>query len=93
MAKQENLAKAFNAIRNEISGSNIVCESGGLHELVQPGIFLFVKKKNEFVKNQDLLKYAPIIVSNHNGAFDFSENCIDIKNNRVTLNMKLTDKL
>ncbi|HEC42598.1 MAG TPA: molybdenum cofactor guanylyltransferase [Bacteroides sp.] len=87
MAKREYLHQALTAIRSQIAGHSVVCESGGLHEFVQPGLFLFVKRKVDLVKNQNLLKYAPIIVNNHMGICDFDEKRIGFNNDRVTINM------
>ena len=65
IAKQENLKEAFFAISDELKNHSVVCESGGLLEIVQPWLFLYVKNQIVPVQKQNLLKYSPIVISNH----------------------------
>ncbi len=86
MAKQEHLEEAISNIRDQFADHLVVCESGGLSEIVQPGLFLFVKNSVEQIRKKDLLKHTPIIVNNHKNVFDFDERCIGYENNQITLN-------
>ena len=86
MAKTEHLTEAFSFRRDQLVNHAIVCESGGLHEVVQPGLFLFVKKRDEQMQKKGLLKYAPVLVTNHKNVLDFDEQCIGYNNNQITLN-------
>jgi len=85
MAEQEHLEKAFSFISDQLLNHSIVCESGGLHKVVQPGLFLFVKNRIEKIQKKHLLKYAPVIVTNHQKSYDFNEQCIGYKNDQITL--------
>ncbi len=85
MAKKEHLEEAFSIIRDQLVNHAIVCESGGLREVVRPGLFLFVRKRIEGMQNKSLMKYTPKIVTNHKNGFDFDEQCIRYKNNQITL--------
>lgn len=88
MAEQENLSEAFSFIRQELEGHAIVCESGGLCEVVHPGLFLFVKAGEELIQKQHLLEYAPIVVSNVHKVFDFNIKSIGYKENQISFNLK-----
>lgn len=72
MTKQEHLTEAFEYLQNHfLSNQIIICESGGLHELVTPGLFFFVKKNNEQIVKTQLLRFSPILVNNNGKEFDF----------------------
>lgn len=86
MSKQENIQEAFSVISSQLKTGVIVCESGGLHDIVQPGLFLFVKSKIETVQKHGLLKHSPVVVDSFNNNFDFDPQCIGFENNRVTIN-------
>ena len=61
--KQENLEEAFDIILNELTNYALICESGGLHEIVQPGLFFYVYR-NEIPDNKNqILKHNPMMVN------------------------------
>ena len=64
MVKQEALKDAINALLPFLSEAPIVCESGGLHEFVQPGLFFFVNYNNRKIEKQQLLNYNPQQIEN-----------------------------
>lgn len=86
MVKQQHIKEAFCAIENELKNLPVVCESGGLNEIINPGLFLFVKNKNTDIQKEQYLKYAPMIVSNALPEINFDEKCIGFNNNRITIN-------
>lgn len=40
MCKQEHLQEAFSQLTSQLNNGPVVCESGGLHEIIKPGLFL-----------------------------------------------------
>lgn len=86
---QEKLLEAFHTISQELHDCAIVCESGGLREHIEPGLF-FLITGNEIPDNKkQVLDYKPLIVSytNNIASFDVSE--IHFKDNRFTISSKL----
>lgn len=88
MAEQKNLEEAFSCLSNYLSNNPIVCESGGLAEFVDPGVFLFVKRENDEIVKSHLLEFAPEIIENGNSGFnpdimniEFSSNHFSLKAN------------
>ncbi len=49
----------------------MVAESGGLSELITPGLFFFVWKPDDPITKLHYLKYKPIMVINGDRGFDF----------------------
>jgi hypothetical protein len=84
MAGQEHLEEAFAVIIEEIRGKIILAESGGLNEFVKPGIFFFIKKKDELVSKKQYLAYDPCIVSNAEWNFDFHPEQLIFSNGKIT---------
>ncbi len=70
MADEEALAEAFRALLPLLPPGPLVCESGGLRRLVEPGLFLFVTKGSVPPGKEDLLTYLPVAVEYHKGIFD-----------------------
>lgn len=83
MVKQDHLHNAFNYLRDKISDEIVVCESGGLIEVVEPALFLFIKRKEQTIVKEHLLRYAPIIVNNDGENFDLDIRKIQIDNNSI----------
>ena len=81
IAKQENLYEAFTELLKIIPEDFMVCESGGLREFVEPGIFLFVKRSGDIIVKKHLLNYSPIVVNNDGNNFDFDISRIKMGNN------------
>lgn len=84
MAEQQNLKVAFQALENLLPEKAIVCESGGLHEIINPGLFLFIKNENDKIIKPHLLAYSPIIVENNGREFNFDIQKINYSNHRFT---------
>ena len=68
-SKNEHLLDAFNAINDEIDRKMVVCESGGLHNYIQPAKFILVKGDDIPENKANYLKYNPIIIKHNEGEF------------------------
>jgi len=79
MAKKEHLYSAFEHLLPLLNCKTIICESGGLHEIVQPGLFLFVNEKGRDIEKKEHLKYHPVLVENNGTDFnlDIESICFD----------------
>lgn len=78
----EKLSEAFFSIYSEISNGPVVCESGGLIEIIEPGIFLLVKGDTIPEGKKHYLSQNPVIVRSVNGSPEFDSNCLDFRDNR-----------
>ncbi len=87
MAADEHLLEAISLISDQLLEHPIVCESGGLREVVQPGLFLFVRNRMGQIEKTKPLRYAPAMVFNHKKHLDFDPHCIRYEGNQVTLNL------
>ncbi len=83
MAPGEYLREAFSLVRPSLAEGPVVCESGGLAEIVQPGVFLYVRRAGTAIMRTQLLQYDPVIVSLDPessgivaGSFEFTDNRI-----------------
>ncbi len=85
MAKDEFLEQAFSIIASRLDHDIVVAESGGLIELITPGIFFFVRKKNDQITKQHYLKYQPIMVKNGDLGFDFEVERLSYRNKHITI--------
>jgi hypothetical protein len=85
MVSQEYLSLAIEQLHSILNNKIIVCESGGLHEFVTPGLFLFVKRKGDEIVKTHLLEYSPIIVNNDGLNFDFDIQNIEFQNHKFSL--------
>ncbi|QIA07822.1 molybdopterin-guanine dinucleotide biosynthesis protein MobB [Draconibacterium halophilum] len=85
MAAPEYLIEAFEKLSAYLPETPIVCESGGLHEIINPGLFFFVQSPGNMVKKPHHLIHNPIIVYNdgENLKFDYSK--IQVNNNKFSL--------
>jgi len=88
MAKQEFLESAFSVISGKLDNQIVIAESGGLHELVAPGIFFFVRNQYGITGKEQYLKYNPHIVTNSDHGFDFEIERLGFSNNHVTIKNK-----
>ena len=82
MVKNENLARAFQFIKELLKGEIIICESGGLREIVKPGEFFFISKGEVENTKANVLKFSPRIVNNEGDNIDRLVEQIVFKNNR-----------
>lgn len=71
MAKQDFLKEAFSLMADELRNHVVIAESGGLSELIKPGLFFFITNTNEKIIKEHYLKYKPIMVKNEISGFDF----------------------
>lgn len=71
MAEQENLGEAMECLLPLLGKNPVVCESGGLHQWVQPGLFLFVNETGRELSKTEHLQHQPRIVNNNGTNFDF----------------------
>ena len=85
MSPQENLQQAFLFLEKLLPEKAIVCESGGLHQIINPGIFLFVNKKGQEIVKQHHLNYAPQLIINDGKNFDFDITRIKFNNKRFSI--------
>ena len=85
MAQKTHLHEAFNELLKLLPNEAVICESGGLHESVDPGIFLFVNLKNKPVEKAHLLKYQPIIAENDGKNFNVDAKAFRFSNGRIQL--------
>jgi len=86
MVKPENLGLAYQQIKPYLLNGPVVCESAGLHDLISPGLFFFIKKPSETVlKNASAEKIA-ITVENDGRYLSFDVSRIDFRNNQFYLN-------
>ncbi|NQU52566.1 MAG: hypothetical protein HQ522_08505 [Bacteroidetes bacterium] len=85
MVLQQNLQQAFLQLNKFLPQKAIVCESGGLHEFINPGLFLFVKRAGEEIRKEHLLKFLPQIVENDGTNFTLDISNIEFNNNHFSL--------
>jgi hypothetical protein len=85
MVKHEHLQEAVEKLIEILPHSLIVCESGGLHEIVKPGLFFMVKQKEDEIVKTHLLQYNPVIVNNDGKNFDFDIQQLYYKNHQINL--------
>lgn len=85
MAAQAHLAEAFSQLQPHLPHHAIVCESGGLHQVLNPGLFFFVNREGKEIVKTHHLAYTPIQVINNGVAIDFNIKKIDYKNGELVL--------
>lgn len=85
MATQKHLQEAFFCLKEILPKSAVVCESGGLHEYIKPGLFLFVKRVGDKIVKENLLKFLPRVVENNGVDFNLNISDIEFINNRILL--------
>lgn len=94
MAAQENLNEAFSQLQALLPNHAIVCESGGLHQMLTPGLFFFINQKEKKIVKEHHLNYSPIRVTNDGVNIDFDIKRISFQNGKIVLNpqTKIYDK-
>ena len=85
VAKREFFHEAVEKLLQLLPENLIVCESGGLHDWVTPGVFFMVKYKNEEIVKTYLLAHSPIIVNNDGKNFDFDINRLEFCNRQIII--------
>ncbi len=85
-ANHENLKEAFQTLIDEISNGAVVCESGGMHQFIKPGLF-FLVRGNEIPENKKhYLAYNPIQVTYKQGIPNIDVRQISFNNNCFNFN-------
>ncbi len=85
MAEQQFLSKAFSHISAYIHGKICVAESGGLVEIVQPGVFFFIRNREGAIRKKHYLEFDPLVVRNRGMTFDFATEKLDVVNNELVI--------
>ncbi len=85
MVKPEDFYDSIGKLIELLPNSLIICESGGLHEFISPGLFLMVKRKEDEIVKKHLLQYSPIIVNNDGKDFDFDIQKLEFKNMQIKI--------
>ena len=85
MAEPEYLPEAFEKLSAYLPKTPIVCESGGLHEIITPGLFFFIYATGTPIKKQKHLIHNPIIVKNDGENLKFDYNKVQLNNNKFSL--------
>lgn len=80
-----NLEGAFQTIEPELIGNAVICESGGLHQFIKPGIFFLVSENTIPENKKHFLNYNPVIVNSVNGIPDFDMDSVQYYANIFTL--------
>lgn len=85
MAAPKYLPEAFEKLSAYLPETPIVCESGGLHDIVRPGLFFFIQLKKTPIRKAQHLIHNPVVVINdgENLKFDYSK--IQLNNNKFSL--------
>src|SRR5690606_33265073 len=83
MVEPEYLNESIDKIIEFLPRSLIICESGGLHEFVTPGLFLMVRRKDDEILKKHLLHFSPIIVNNDGKNFDFDIQKLEFQNHKI----------
>lgn len=85
MAKPEFLGEAAQKILRILPAGLVVCESGGLNEFINPGLFLMIKRAGDEIIKTHFLNYSPIIVNNDGTDFEFNIHQLEFKNKTIKL--------
>jgi hypothetical protein len=85
MAKQEHLQEAFNSLAFFLTDSVVICESGGLHKIVNAGMHFFIKEMGAPIVKPISFESNPITVNRTENHFDFSVHNIKFNNNKLQL--------
>ncbi len=64
MVKRNSHRQAFAELQKLLPQHLVVCESGGLHEVVEPGLFLFLNSTERELKKEHHLQFAHLLVTN-----------------------------
>ena len=83
MAPGEYLREAFLRLRPFLEKGPVVCESGGLAEIVRPGIFLFVKRTGTPLAGMRPPPAGAVIVNGAPGSPEMSVGSYGFTGNRI----------
>jgi hypothetical protein len=93
MTKQGFLEQAFELVSEKLNTQIIIAESGGLIELVEPGIFFFLKNNKYPVEKKHYMKYKPVLVNNDGQTFDYEIENLVLENGYITQKKELHGNL
>ncbi|MCK3684758.1 hypothetical protein [Maribellus sp. YY47] len=85
MTKKDALGESLTHLLPFLPDDAIVCESGGLHKYVKPGLFLFVNLEDREIQKKHLLDYKPVFVHNTGKNFDLDINRIEFSDHEFKL--------
>jgi len=85
MSEKETLSQAINELLKLLPDQLIVCESGGLHKIAKPGLFLFVNRKKKEITKSHLLEHDPLRVENDGSDFSIDISSIIFEDQRVSI--------
>ena len=85
MAEPGYLPEAFEKLSGYLPETPIVCESGGLHEIINPGLFFFLQSTGTPLRKSHHLIHNPIIVQNDGENLTFDYTKIQLNNNKFSL--------
>jgi hypothetical protein len=91
--KPEDFMDATEHLIQFLPDNLIICESGGLHEFVSPGMFLMVKRKEDKIVKNHLLQYSPIIVNNDGKNFDFDIQKLEFNDHQIKIKKLINGKV
>lgn len=85
MAEQEHLGEAFSKLQPLLPNHAIVCESGGLHQLITPGVFFFINMRGKKIEKKHHLIHNPITVTNDGRDIDFDMSRLQYSNKQFRI--------
>ena len=85
MAEQHFLRRAFSHISAHVNDKICVAESGGLSEIVHPGVFFFIRNQGGAIRKKHYLEFDPLVVTNRGTTFDFATEKLDVVNNELVI--------
>ncbi|MFV0592267.1 MAG: hypothetical protein ACK5M7_12845 [Draconibacterium sp.] len=85
MTKKDALETSIKQLLPFLPNGAIVCESGGLHNYIKPGLFLFVNLYNREIQKKDWQNDHPVYIHNNRKSFDFDIDRIEFSNQEFKL--------
>jgi hypothetical protein len=82
--QKDHLAEALASLPFDIKNTAVVCESGGLHHVIKPGLFFLVEGDTIPENKKAAYQFKPIRVQLKDGQFNLSTQNIRFANNRFT---------
>lgn len=76
--------EAFQSLPIPLDSGAIVCESGGLHQHVQPGVFIVVEGGSGANRKSSFPEFNPLIAQYGNGVLNISMADLHFENNTFT---------
>jgi hypothetical protein len=86
--QKDHLAEALASLPFDIKNTAVVCESGGLHHVIKPGLFFLVEGDTIPENKKAAYQFNPIRVQLKNGHFNLRLQNIGYANKRFTYTIK-----